>query len=96
MKDGPAFIYDYKIENNNLTGFFKDEKGEKVVLMQLKAQIVEPLELTKNQIFYKKEQLTFDNSHKYKPLLIDKKTIIYLSDYDRGIGFYTLRKINIE
>ena len=95
LKDGPILIYNYKIENNNLTGFFKDEKGERVVLMHFNALTVEPLNLKDNQVFYQKKQLTFDNSKKLKPMLIDGKTILYLSDYDRGIGFYTLRKIEL-
>ena len=96
LKEGPILIYDYEIKNNNLIVYFKDEKCEKILWMPFKVQTFEPLNLKNNQVFYQKKQLTFDKSNKLKPLLIDNKTVMYLSDYGRGIGFYTLRKIELH
>ena len=101
LKEGPILIYDYEIETNPetdynyLIGSFWDGK-EKKVFWKPQIQTFQPLKLKNNQVFYKNQQLTFDKSNKLKPMLINNKTIIYLSDYDRGIGFYTLRKINLR
>lgn len=92
----PILIYDYQIKKNQLTYFYWNEKGENKTTISLENKSSKPLEITNNQVFYQKRQLTFDNSHKLKPMLINNKTVLYLSDYDRGIGFYTLRKINLR
>ncbi|QBZ96855.1 glycosyltransferase family 87 protein [Flavobacterium sangjuense] len=95
LKDGPILVYDYEIENKQLTGYFWDGQ-DKVVLWNTPIQNVESLSLKNNQVFYRNQQLTFDKSHKLKPMLIDNKTVLYLSDYGRGIGFYTLRKMELK
>ncbi|WP_284653709.1 glycosyltransferase family 87 protein [Flavobacterium terrisoli] len=94
-KGSPILIYDYQIENNQLTYFYWNEKGENKTTIPLQNHFLKPLEIRKTQVFNDYRQRTSDNSHKLKPMLIDGKTIIYLSDYDRGIGFYTLRKIKL-
>jgi hypothetical protein len=100
LEDGPILIYDYNIQTNSeinyyfLTASFWDGQ-EKVILWNPNFKTFQLLALKNNQIFYKNQQLTFDNSHKLKPMLMDQKYILYLSDYGRGIGFYTLRKINL-
>ncbi len=95
-KELPILIYDYKFEDNELTFLYWNEKGKKEQNANLTVESVVPLELKNNQIFYKNRQLTFDKSNKLKPMLIDNKTVLYLSDYDRGIGFYTLRKMELK
>ncbi|WP_291127871.1 glycosyltransferase family 87 protein [Flavobacterium sp. UBA7682] len=95
LENGPTLVYDYEINNNSLIGHFWDGR-EKVILWNTKIQTFHPLKLKNNQVFYNNQQLTFDKSHKRKPILIDNKTVLYLSDYDRGIGFYTLRKITLN
>ena len=92
----PILVYDYKIINNKLTYFYWDEKGENEKIWKLNFESFLPLKIKNNQIFYNKKQLTSDNSNKLNPVLIDGKTILYLSDFDRGIGFYSLRKIEIN
>lgn len=91
----PILVYDYKISNNQLTYFYWNEKGENTGSVRLLSNKIKQLEVINNQIFYNKQQLTFDRSYKLKPTLIDHKTILFLSDYDRGIGFYSFRKINL-
>ena len=59
-------------------------------------EIAKPIEIKENQIYYNGKTLTSDKSNKLKPLLVDEHTVIYLSDLDRGIGFYTLRKLHIH
>lgn len=101
LKGTPILIYDYEIQTNSeinyyyLAACFWDGKKEKMLWTPQNIKTFKLLDLKNNQVFYKNQQLTFDRSNKLQPMLIDNKTIIYLSDYDRGIGFYTLRKINL-
>ena len=92
----PILIYDYAISNKQLTYFYWNENGENQQNITLCKSNCIPLELKNNQIFYHKKQLTFDNSNKLKPVLFNGKVVVYLSDYDRGNGFYTFRKIIIN
>jgi hypothetical protein len=48
------------------------------------------------QVYYKNNQLTNTKGNKRKPLLINDKEVFYLSDQNRGIGFYTLMKVRLE
>jgi hypothetical protein len=95
-KDAPILIYDYTISNNTLTYCYWDEKGENSASMSYPIQQSTSVVLHENQIFHNGNQLTFDKSNKRKPLLIDGKTLIYLSDAGRGIGFYTLRQVALN
>ena len=92
----PILIYDYQIKDNQLTYFYWNEKGENKTSIPFKSASSKALDIKKNQIILKNNMVTFDNSHKVKPLLVDGKTVIYLSDYGRGIGFYTLRTLNLR
>ncbi|MFT7250605.1 MAG: hypothetical protein ACI9FW_000318 [Flavobacterium sp.] len=89
----PILVYDYEISNNQLTYSYWNEKGENTNSVSLLANEINDLVLINNQIYYNNKQLTFDKSNKLKPTLINHKTILFLSDYDRGVGFYTFRKI---
>ena len=95
LEKSPILIYDYEIKNNQLTYFYWNKKGENRTSILLKSSSSTELDIKENQIVSKNSILTFDNSHKYKPMLLDGKTVIYLSDFGRGIGFYTLRKIEL-
>jgi hypothetical protein len=46
-----------------------------------------------NQVFYKDQQLTATPDRKKQAMLINGKDVIYLSDKNRGFGFYTLRSV---
>lgn len=94
--ESPILIYDYQVSSNELTYFYWNEKGENKATISIESKYPKQLEIKNNQIFNNQRQLTFDKSHKLKPILIDNKTILYLSDYNRGIGFYTLRKIELH
>lgn len=91
----PILIYDYEIKGSQLTYFYWNEKGENKASIPFKSPSVLELDIKENQIVSEYKVLTSDASHKYKPMLIGKKTVLYLSDYDRGIGFYTLRKVEL-
>lgn len=96
LKKSPILIYDYVISGNRLTYFYWNENGINSKIINLKSEISEAAEIKKDQVFYHNRQLTSDSSNKLKPIIVNKNTLFYLSDYDRGIGFYTLRKMKID
>ena len=96
LQKSPLLIYDYQIENNQLTYFYWNEKGENKDSIPFKSASSIHLEIREDKTIYKNKTLTFESSNKLKPMLLDDKTVIYLSDYGRGIGFYTLRKIELH
>lgn len=96
MKNPPILIYDYQIKNKELTYYYWNEKGENQKKLKLcKYDIIE-LPLKNNQIFFNNKQLTFDKSNKLKPILINGEVVVFLSDYNKGIGFYSLQKITLN
>jgi hypothetical protein len=89
-----TLIYDYKILNNKLIVFYDyDTAGEKSDTLNFEQQIkqTDSLYLKNQQIYFGKQQLTYSNDRKMKPILLNTGQVLYLSDKNRGIGFYTLR-----
>jgi hypothetical protein len=95
-KERHLFIYDYAVRDHRLLYYFQDDKGEGQQETEIAAGTLtdEGLELRNNQIYYKGVAITSSPDWKAKPRLLDGRMILYLSDEDRGIGFYTLRQIN--
>ena len=89
----PILVYDYEISNNNLTYHYWNENGENSSSIPYKSKESQELQIIDNQIYYNKKQLTFDRSNKLKPILINNKEILFLSDENKGIGFYSLKYI---
>lgn len=95
-EDTPILIYDYTINNNQLTYFYWNEKGENKKTVTLKIDSWKELEIKNQQIFYNNNQLTFDRNNKLKPILINNKEIVFLSDENRGVGFYDIRILDFK
>ena len=93
----PILTYDYSLKNNTLYYSFWNENGKNIKNLNL--PIIksgsDSVFIKNNQVFYKNTQLTFDNSNKLKPLIIDGK-IIFLSDKNSGIGFYQFYTIKLK
>jgi len=89
------FIYDYAVSNNRLVYSYWDDKGTATVStgFQVTSATSEGLEIKDKQIWFKGRQLTTSPDIKKKPLLINGTFILYLSDKNRGPGFYTLRQL---
>lgn len=92
-QNSPILIYDYTITNNQLHYFYRDENGEHSTVIPFPEATTSEAVIRNNQIFYNGKQQTFGSDHKRKAAVLDNQTLIYLSDYNRGIGFYTLRKL---
>lgn len=96
FQKAPILIYDYQVSHNQLTYFYWDEKGGHKNTIAFKNATVSELDVSQRKMVSKSELLPLEHGNKYQPMLIDNKTLIYLSDYGRGIGFYTLRVIELK
>lgn len=94
----PLITYDYQLDTNGIDYYFWNQYGPQKtnIPMSLANNLVPEPRIINQQIFLGDKQLTFDHSNKLKPRWLNKNEIIFLSDKERGIGFYQLRKINIE
>lgn len=94
-KEEHILIADYDVKNGYLEYKYWDIPEPKTIRTNLAINSFSSNDLTiqNHQIFYKGKQITDNKSKKRKPTLINEKEIIYLSDQNRGIGFYTLLKI---
>jgi hypothetical protein len=92
----PLLIYDYKIADGRLTYFYWNQNGENTGSVALKASRIQRADLTRNAIYYFGKRIPTESGNNRKPIVIDGTTLLYLSDHDRGIGFYTLRKIDLR
>jgi hypothetical protein len=87
------FINDYSVNEGMLMYSYYDGAGPHPVQTGMAVSRWEPLEIKDKQIYYKGEVLTHSSDRKKKPLLINGNLVLYLSDKNRGVGFYTLRKL---
>jgi hypothetical protein len=88
-------LYDYTVKKNQLVYYYWDEGGHHETTTGYKVQQYDTLSLKNNQVYYKGRQLTNTPDRKKIPMLMNGNAVIYLSDKNRGMGFYTLRYINI-
>lgn len=93
--EGHLFICDYSIRDHRLVYTWRDDKGRHQVLtgLPILSMTEGGVELRNNQIWYQGRQLTHSPDRKAHPTLINGSEIYYLSDAQRGFGFFTLRKL---
>lgn len=89
--------YEFSFAGKELTLQTLEAGGPAIKTIQLADSIfsVQKIPLRENQVYYN-GFLTSGNDHKLNPVVINKKEIVYLSDKNRGIGFYALRKIDLQ
>ncbi|GAA4457683.1 hypothetical protein GCM10023092_24770 [Rurimicrobium arvi] len=93
-KQQDLFLTGYTVRNGRLVCYSWDGKrNEQETDIQVNSITDKGLRLQDNQIYLGYSQLTHSGDWKRKPAIINGNTLIYLSDRDRGICFYTLRKI---
>jgi hypothetical protein len=92
-KEEHIFINSFSVNNGVLTYSYWDGTGAHPVSTAMPVTQYQALEVRNNQIYYKGKQLTNSPDVKKTPLLINGAFILYLSDKNRGPGFYTLRKL---
>jgi len=91
------FICDYGVKNNSLVYYYRDQDGMHEVPTGFRVYTAtnDGLALQDEQIWYKGRKMTTGADRKKKPTLINNEYIVYLSDKDRGVDFYTLRQLTI-
>lgn len=91
-------IFDYSIENGKLIYHYWSEEGPqmKPTDWNVATASVEGLTIAEQQIRWHGTDITHSTSRKQKPMLINGDTVVFLSDYHKGRGFYTLRFVRIS
>jgi len=90
-------IYSYSVNNNRLVYYYWDDGGSHAATTSYAVQeyTTQDVYIENNQVYYKGKQLTASPDLKKEVMLVNGKDLIYLSDKNRGVGFYALRRINI-
>lgn len=89
----------YKIseENGYLFAHFLNFKGEvEKEFLGEKFTATDSLQVESNQIFLNKRQLTNSKGRNSQPFWLDEKTIVFLSERGRGVGFPTVYKLELK
>ncbi|OQP63312.1 hypothetical protein A3860_25830 [Niastella vici] len=88
-------VYAYVIKDNRLVYYYWDEKGshETVTGYFVQQYSTGEVQIQNNQLYYKGKRLTSTPDRKQQAMLINGHHIIYLSDQNRGFGFYALRQV---
>ena len=89
------FVYEYAIKENQLVYYYWDDKGshETSTGYAVHGYSTNNVQIKNNQVYYQDKQLTSTPDRKKQVMLVNGKDIIYLSDRNRGFGFYTMRTI---
>ncbi|HXD77424.1 MAG TPA: glycosyltransferase family 87 protein [Puia sp.] len=89
------FICHYGARDHRLVYTWRDDRGihDQPTGILVSSMTAEGLTLRDNQIRFHDRQVTFSSDRKAQPMLVNGGEIWYLSDLNRGFGFYTLRKI---
>ncbi len=92
-KEQHLFICDYTVRDKKLVYYYQDDSGvhEQPTDYPVHELTSDGIGLQDNQIWYKGKKLTDSPDRKEKVAVIDGKDIFYLSDKNRGVGFFTLR-----
>lgn len=90
-------MYDFEIKNNVISVDYFTDKGKVTDQILLNTFNYKPklLDVKKNIILVNNKSIQLGNEKIKKAILIGNK-IYYLSDKNRGIGFYTLRVLNLN
>jgi len=95
LTDELPLVYAYAIKDNQLVYYYWDGKGrhETGTGYSVHNCSTNEVRIQNNQVYYMDKQLTSTPDRKKQAMLVNGKDIIYMSDKNRGFGFYTLRAI---
>ncbi len=90
-------IYNYGVSNGEL--FYNYWNGVASKPVYIKGISIESFDnnifIRNGQLVYQGKQITDSKDQKKLPAVINGKYVLYLSDKNRGVGFYTLRKLDL-
>jgi hypothetical protein len=92
-----SLMYDFTIKGNQLVYYYWDGGGSHAVPTDYTIGKVneQDVRIMDNQLYYLGKKISSTPDWKKKAVIADGKYIIYLSDKDRGAGFYTLRRLDL-
>lgn len=92
-----GLVFDYHVRDGWLVCKYWDTNGENTRRTDIQSNRLsqEDIALKGNQVFFRNTQLTHTLDQKLKPAMLDDGRIIYLSDKFKGMGFYSLRVIDL-
>ena len=88
--------YDIVPEGIHLSYIGKEGSGTVVYKTKDHISISDQLYIKNNQVYEGTKQITFGKDLKKQPAYLNTREIIYLSDYGRGPGLTTLRKLKLH
>ena len=93
----PILVSNYQFENGDLQIENWDNQGKHWTNSGINFTIkkTSPLNIKNNQVFLENKQITFGKDNKRQAKLINGNEVWYLSDKNRGFGFYTLRRVEL-
>jgi hypothetical protein len=96
-KEMHNLIYDYEVKDGFLVyAYWEGKPSFHKTDIAVNEVTSENVSIANDQIFFNGKQLTYGPDNKSKVSVINKNSLIYLSDKGKGIGFNTLRVISLE
>jgi hypothetical protein len=100
-KESHILIYDFKIQGNQLVYDYFDVNGpgKEVITLPYSAESIDTIDMKRVSYLTctgrtKRRGAPVENNP--KAVIIDRKHVIYLSDANRGVGFYTLKTMSFK
>jgi hypothetical protein len=94
---GPSpLIYQFAVEQDRLVYYYWDKEGTHEVVTDSGVFTTADIPIIDNQLVYNGKTLTQSKDLKKQAMLVNGSQIVYLSDKNRGVGFYTLRVIPVN
>lgn len=94
LENNPSLILDYQLSNNRLSyTYWQGSEQVDGIDFPFEKWSESSVFIKNNQLYLGDQELTSSLDNKKKPILIGENKIVYLSDWGRGYGFYTLRVI---
>lgn len=93
----PTMLTGFNLENGFLKYEFRNERGVQFNKIPFPHKWTENqlVSVQKNKIFWKGTMILDSPDMKKSPVLVDGKWVIYMSDKNRGPGFFSLRMLTI-
>jgi hypothetical protein len=97
-RENHPLVLDYTIENGFISYSFWTSGGPQKQLTDVTASSLSSnlIEIINNQIVFDGVPVTSSRDKKIRASLLNSTTLIYLSDKDRGYGFYAFRKLSVS
>ncbi len=96
--DRYGIIHDYQFKDGHLILNHFNQNGLQESQVEVTDSIYKDasIRIIDDQLYVDNQQITQSSGNKRRPMRLNQSEIIFLSDEGRGVGFFTLRRVNIE